>query len=320
MTDCNTNSYPLVSIIMNCFNGEKYLKEAINSVYAQTYPNWEVVFIDNASTDKTAVIAHSYDDRIKCFRNSSTISLGESRNLALKYAEGDFLAFLDCDDVWEPNKLELQIPLFIENKNIGIVTCQSGTLNLNSKVSTGDFLEKKSEYNFRDLLSNYFIIMSSSVIRRTALDILDEWFDCSLNIAEEADLFLRLSLHWAIGRVHRVLCYYRLHENNTHRSPEVKSFPNEIDHIFLKLENAVPDFQGRYGFLKTKWLNMSYSSVLRFYWHQGDFANSYRILFKIKPQTFKAIIRQIVQLFLILFKGNGLRFYTAVGNIFRKTW
>ncbi|MEB3828453.1 glycosyltransferase family 2 protein, partial [Phormidium sp. CCY1219] len=110
--------YPLVSVIMNCYNGEKYLKEAIDSVYAQTYPNWEIIFVDNASVDQTAAIANSYDNRLKYFRNPLTVKLGESRNIACEHAKGEFLAFLDCDDIWMPDKLELQIPLFLENQSV----------------------------------------------------------------------------------------------------------------------------------------------------------------------------------------------------------
>ena len=90
--------FPLVSIIMNCFNGEEFLCEAIDSVYAQSYTNWEIIFWDNASTDQTASIAKSYDKKLKYFRTSKTTSLGEARVAATKKARGKYLAFLDVDD------------------------------------------------------------------------------------------------------------------------------------------------------------------------------------------------------------------------------
>ena len=106
---------PLVSIIMNCYNSERFLNEAIDSVYAQTYQNWEIIFWDNASEDKSGEIAQSYDEKIKYFRAESTTPLGEARNLALQKAEGKYIAFLDCDDLYEPDKLQKQVELMESN-------------------------------------------------------------------------------------------------------------------------------------------------------------------------------------------------------------
>ena len=113
---------PLVSVIINCFNGEKYLCEALDSVITQTYKNWEIIFWDNQSTDKSAEIFKSYkDSRLKYYCASShTAILYEARNYALKKTNGDFIAFLDVDDWWLPNKLEKQIPLF-DDPNVGLV-------------------------------------------------------------------------------------------------------------------------------------------------------------------------------------------------------
>ena len=91
---------PLVSIIMNCHNGERFLKEAITSVYDQTYSNWEIIFWDNFSSDKSAEIAMSYDERVKYFFNQNKTSLGEARNLAMNKASGKYVCFLDCDDMY----------------------------------------------------------------------------------------------------------------------------------------------------------------------------------------------------------------------------
>ena len=114
-------AYPKVSIIMNCLNGEQYLKQALDSVFEQTYDDWEVIFWDNASTDKSATIAKSYGERVRYFKSSVTHPLGKARNLAMKEAMGDFIAFLDCDDIWLPRKLEKQMPLFKKDPQVGLV-------------------------------------------------------------------------------------------------------------------------------------------------------------------------------------------------------
>jgi glycosyltransferase involved in cell wall biosynthesis len=106
----NNINTPMVSIIMNCFNGEKYLKEAIESVLKQTYTNWELIFWDNQSTDNSASIFKSYNDlRFKYFFAERHTKLGEGRNLAIAQSTGDWIAFLDCDDLWVDSKLEKQI-------------------------------------------------------------------------------------------------------------------------------------------------------------------------------------------------------------------
>lgn len=92
------------SVIINCFNGEKFLKQAIESVYSQTYLDWEIILWDNASTDKTAQIATSYDQKLRYFRSEETLPLGAARNRAISQAKGEYLAFLDADDYWYEKK------------------------------------------------------------------------------------------------------------------------------------------------------------------------------------------------------------------------
>ena len=112
---------PLVSVIINCFNGEKYLSEAINSVLFQTYKNWELIFWDNQSSDRSAEIALSYDDpRIKYFYASKHTLLYEARNQAIEKSKAEFIAFLDADDWWESDKLAIQLAHF-EDQNVGLV-------------------------------------------------------------------------------------------------------------------------------------------------------------------------------------------------------
>ena len=111
----------LVSIILNCFNGEKYLKDALETVLNQTYNNWELVFWDNKSNDGSKQILESYkSEKLKYFRSNVHTSLYEARNLAVKKCKGEFIAFIDADDYWEKDKLEKQLELF-ENKNVGVV-------------------------------------------------------------------------------------------------------------------------------------------------------------------------------------------------------
>ena len=110
------NKNPLVSVIMNCFNGELFLRDSIESVINQTYENWELIFWDNRSKDKSAEIFKSYKDkRLKYFYADEHVTLYKARNLAIDQSKGDFISFIDTDDLWNKNKLELQIPYFKSN-------------------------------------------------------------------------------------------------------------------------------------------------------------------------------------------------------------
>ena len=115
---------PLVSILMNCYNGEKFLREAIGSVLAQTYSNWEVIFWDNQSTDQSAEIFKDYKDkRLKYFYSPKHTLLYDARNLAFEKSRGNYIAFLDVDDYWEESKLERQMNVFKSDSNVAMVYC-----------------------------------------------------------------------------------------------------------------------------------------------------------------------------------------------------
>jgi glycosyltransferase involved in cell wall biosynthesis len=103
---------PEISVIINAQNGEKYLRQAIDSVFAQTFRDIELIVFDDASTDGTGNIACSYGNRIIYLRSETQVPLGKARNLALRSARGVYVAFLDQDDIWLPEKLECQHRVF----------------------------------------------------------------------------------------------------------------------------------------------------------------------------------------------------------------
>lgn len=107
----------LVSVIMPSYNTDSYIADTIQSVIDQTYQNWELIIVDDCSTDRTReVIASFRDERIICLKNGNNAGAASSRNYALRKAKGKWIAFLDSDDLWMPNKLEKQIS-FMKDKN-----------------------------------------------------------------------------------------------------------------------------------------------------------------------------------------------------------
>ena len=111
----------LVSIIMNCHNGQKFLSDAIQSIINQTYKNWELIFWDNFSTDESEnIISQFKDKRIKYFKSKKFTSLYKARNLAIQNVKGEFISFIDTDDMWQKDKLEKTYELFLKNKDYEI--------------------------------------------------------------------------------------------------------------------------------------------------------------------------------------------------------
>jgi len=229
---------PLVSIIINCFNGEKYLRHAIESIISQTYKNWEIIFWDNRSNDKSAKIFKEYkDDRLKYYLASSHIEiLYKARNLALEKANGEFVAFLDVDDWWLPEKLEKQIPLF-NDPDVGMVY---GNLWLffekknkkriykKKKLPTGKILNK--------LLNDYAIGSPTYVIRKKSLESLEFYFNDNFHIIGDFDINIRLSVNWKIDCIQSPIAFVRRHDKNISKLNREKEI-YELKTWFKQMKN-----------------------------------------------------------------------------------
>ena len=206
---------PFISIIINCLNGEEYLRDAINSIYNQTYTNWEIIFWDNASTDKSAAIAKSYDKKLCYFLSESVDTLYKARNKAVVEARGEYLAFLDCDDIWTSKKLE-KIVLLMDLKPDGAAYASNCRYLYNNKPkksfyseSNGDVLEQ----SFSDLISKYNVAISSVVLSKDLFDR-NLGFDGDFEFTGDKELLVRLALKKNMYITREVLTLIRIHNNN----------------------------------------------------------------------------------------------------------
>ena len=239
-------SAPRVSVVVNCRNGEKYLREALDGVFAQTFTDWELIFWDNASTDASAAIAQSYGEKLRYFRAAVATPLGEARNRALAQARGEFIAILDADDIWLPEKLARQLPLF-DDPEVGVGYCDAVYFNPQgvSWRLYRDGLPPQGRV-LGPLLRSDFICLSTAVLRRAALDSVDYWFDGQLQYVEEYDLFLRLALTWKFAGVWAPLARYRIHAQNwTALNPDAAA--DETPRVFEGLRRLVPNLDRDYG-------------------------------------------------------------------------
>lgn len=208
---------PLVSIIMNCHNCSKYLPQALDSVYRQTLKDHEIIFWDNKSTDNSAEIALEYGEPLRYFRGDSFVTLGAARNMAIEKAGGQYIAFLDCDDMWLPEKLEKQVELLDSNRELGLVYSDSYIINHN-----GDIRKKTHFHNLKPFRGNVFdelflynfIPLLTAIVREEVFNRVGA-FDPEYEIAEEYDLWLRIAECYPIDFVEQPLAKFRIHDEST---------------------------------------------------------------------------------------------------------
>ena len=242
----NRLNIPLVSIIMNCYNGDKYLKEAIESVLAQSYTNLELIFWDNQSTDLTPNILKSFNDERICYHLAEIKEpLSKARNLAIQKAKGEYLAFLDSDDVWLPEKLAQQMDKLIKQNEAGISFCGFETLlssNDESAVRQAKFYSKfvyeshDAKAIYSDLLKGNYIIFSTVVIKRNVFDLTDG-FSEFLEQNEDFEILLKASLLKKAICIKDVLVKYRIHASNNSYLNSRKNF-KESKFIFSNLPSS----------------------------------------------------------------------------------
>lgn len=255
---------PLVSVIMNCHNCSKYLPQALDSVYQQTFKDYEIIFWDNMSTDSSGEIALSYGEPLRYFRGEEFLPLGAARNAAIEKAEGRYIAFLDCDDIWLPEKLEKQVALLESNRELGLVYSDSYMIDSSGNLRENTFFNDMKPVRgnaFNKLLQDNFIPMLTVVIRREALDRAGV-FNPKYEIAEEYDLWLRIAKYYPVDFIEQPLAQYRVHsESGSQRNSLLVC--QEVLQIIEYWLNRNPELKGELGGkIKRRKANLYYSMVL----------------------------------------------------------
>lgn len=202
---------PKVSVVINCYNGERYLREAIESIFAQTYQDWEIIFWDNNSNDASSQIVKSFGDgKIKYFRSPTTTTLGEGRRNAVNVAEGEWVAFLDCDDTWYPDKLMVQMSAL---EGSDYVFGYAGILEVTAEGKPMRAVVPKydSGYLVGQLLNQFDVNIVTAIIRRDYIVEHKINFDPEITASEEYNLFIRLSAHGRALVQKNILGRYRVY-------------------------------------------------------------------------------------------------------------
>jgi len=208
---------PLVSVIINSYNGEKFISKSVNSALSQSYENFEIIFWDNKSTDNTEKIIKEFSsltNKIKYFKSDKHDLLYMARKKAIEVANGEYYAILDVDDWWDKDKLIKQIPLFL-SKSVGIVCSNYWLINeRKNKAAKKVFNSLPQGKVLNKLLKKNFVGMSTLVFSKKAYESLEYGFNEKYEIIGDYDLVLRLSSKWSLASVQAPCSYYRWHGEN----------------------------------------------------------------------------------------------------------
>lgn len=253
---------PLISVVIPNYNYARYLGQAIASVTSQTYDNLQIIVVDDGSTDNSIEIAEMFKEKIILLRKING-GVSSARNLGIKHATGSFVCFLDADDCWEPNKLELQLKVAL-NSNVGLV--YSGYLECDSNLSAirefspvfQGFCEDK--YRKKPGTAIALLGTSTALIRRDVLNLVGN-FDGDLNTSADWDFLRRASKITNFAYVEKPLVRYRRHNENMSSSSLSKYYRDN--------ELALQKMISEYSKVSLKNLFLNRYSIFRFYMGAG---------------------------------------------------
>jgi len=217
---------PKVSAIVPVYNGDRYLREAVESALKQNYPDLEIIVVDDGSTDKSGEIANQlakdFPQQVKTVHQPNSGLVG-ARNTAIAHATGDLLALLDSDDIWLPNHISESVAVFEKEKAVGLVHANIILINSEGHVlntpNNRRWSANQQEAWQQIFLRNEHVSCATAVFRRSIIDRIGG-FDIDFNRlgCEDRDMWLRISAVSNVSYIDAVHAKYRIHESNMSKS------------------------------------------------------------------------------------------------------
>ena len=216
---------PKVSIVIPTYNRADFLPKAVQSVLNQTYGDWEMVIVDDGSIDKTEEIVKGYKEaRIRYILHKSNLGLSAARNTGIKNSRGEYIAFLDSDDEWFPEKISCQMNIFQKENSKCDVVCTSGYMIKNDKIigvkaipaNLGNFYEK---FLFENITWTSNVLVKKECFKKVGL------FDENLESCEDWDMWIRIAKYYKFVFLEMPLAKYVIH-------------PGQLSENLLKKINA----------------------------------------------------------------------------------
>ena len=292
---------PTVSVILPVFNVEHYVGQAVASVLNQTYSDFELLVVDDGSTDASlAVCGRFRDDRIRVIRQANR-GLAGARNTGIRHARGGYIAFLDADDLWLPAKLEAHVMHLRTRKEVGVSYSQSSFIDEHGMPMRYHQMPKLYGVSASDiLLRNPVGNGSAAVVRRAAFadirflvgpfgDTRDCYFDETFRQSEDVECWLRIALqtHWQFEGIGQPLTLYRVnaHGLSANLAKQLQSWERFIE----KTRSYAPHFISRWGTL-ARAFQLRY--LARRAVRQGDASAARRLFHQAIVSDYRMVVRE----------------------------
>lgn len=256
------NKYPLVSILVNCYNSELYLRDCLKSLVNQTYDNLEIVVWDNKSVDNTKNITESFKDpRIKYYLSSSHKNLVDSRINAWKYLNGKYVAILDSDDIACENRIKLQLEMISSNEKLAVIGGGVQYIDNHNNLLSKKIYISNSKKIYELIYSEFIMNNSTLFFDKIKVDKVGGYSNRFIYI-NDYELVYRLSKRYEIDNHPKIVSQNRIHKDsltNLKCEPmelELLKFLQEINaftpNILLRIKNKISILKCKYRILRSK--------------------------------------------------------------------
>jgi len=315
---------PIVSVCIPSFNYGKYISEAIDSVLNQSLKEFEIVIVDDCSTDNSKeVISRFSDSRIRFYENETNIGMTKNWNKCVKLSRGEFICILGADDYVHPEFLEKCVRSVGSNSRVGLVYSAFERVKDNRekietfRLSDTDFIESGSRA-FRRFAKRNVIMLASALIRKDCFESLGD-FDEHLGYAPDLEMFARIATRYDVAFVSEVLGYYRLHKDNfTKVFGKTGQMVNEIIMTVDKMISDIPENSDLMNLRQdADRMKADYISGAMYVWTlYGDLKSTRKNILKIVSLDRHRILDlRVIGVFLLSFLGRK-----ATTSVIQKIW
>lgn len=239
---------PAVSIVLPAYNSTRYIESTLGSIYAQTLQDFEVLLVDDGSTDDTAAIVARQHPQVRLFRQANA-GISQARNTGLRHARGRYIAFMDHDDYWHSRKLEHHVRV-LDEADASVGACFGEFLSWDGVSAPAfpaeltwppSFVPELSGWIYHELLLTNWVLFSTALFRREVFAAVGE-FDPDLPPADDWDIALRASRRYQFLKTQDVVALYRMHAGQTSRRCFPRDHQTEVrESMLLRYGPAGPD-------------------------------------------------------------------------------
>lgn len=232
---------PKVSVIIPAYNAMTFLPETLASVLNQTFTDFEVIIVNDGSTDSIVEwLTQLTEPRIKLISQENQ-GLSKTRNAGIAQAQGEYIAFIDADDLWQPTKLEKQVQCLDSKSDAGLVYTWTAYIDENGKSIYQPLMSNAEGWVLEKVIENDPMTNgSSAMVRRSCLDLVGG-FDPEMGSASDRDMWIRLAVHYPFALIKEPLTLYRRHTNNMTRN--YQKTIQELTKVFEKTFQAFPELE-----------------------------------------------------------------------------